>query len=259
MTRCLAFVVALTCFFGSQRVDAGNDCPVFCAADRYREAVREFERHVLRARYVARCDERLTDALEDSTSRLRSAARQLNRPERICQRFVETDTLHRQVESVFFLSGVYPPDPRLEACWQAVARAYEPLAFELSQFPCYQALNSRSRANCSPNVRFRTPIRTVPSYDRFGTIAPPQTFAPQTFGPQTFGPQTFGPQTFGSQLIINGGDRGYIDRGSFAPPQVIRPQIDPRDTRSTATYTRRTINDIDQLRNAVIGAMLQRR
>ncbi|MEM6472849.1 MAG: hypothetical protein AAF802_25030 [Planctomycetota bacterium] len=229
-------------FLGTPSAQAGNNCPVFCSADRYREAVVDFERHVQRVRYVARCDERLVDDLEDSTSRLRSAARQLSRTDRLCQRFAETDALHRQVEAVFFGSGVYPPDPRLEACWVAVVRSYEALAFEFNQLPCYRAYRTRN-GGCAPNLRtLRTPIRTVP------------TLGPQ-FDQRPFFTNPVGDIPFG--LTIDNGRIGVVP--SVTPSNYRQPTPFDRDASMPPQFSRRTIQDMEQLRNAVIGAMLQRR
>lgn len=242
------FLTAFGMFLGMRPVQAGYDCPVYCSAERYREAVREFERHVQRVRYVARCDERLVDDLEDSTSRLRTAARQLNRLDRLCQRFAETDFLHQQVEGVFFGSGVYPPDPRLDACWLNVARTYQALAFEMNQLPCYRAFVTQNRGSCSTNLRtYRSPIRTSSSFNRGSVISIPR--------PSEV---PFGVQIDPTGLRPTVGVSSFDLRGQYSNPRVIQQALPPAQSLPTPP-TRRSIQDFDQLRSAVIGAMLQRR
>ncbi|MEL6106142.1 MAG: hypothetical protein AAFU85_08900, partial [Planctomycetota bacterium] len=85
---------------------AQAESPLCQAAEYYREAVRRFEREVLRCD-VHRNDERLVDDLEDSTSRLRTAARNPQRLDRLFRAFYETRLFHYQVERVFFIDGIY--------------------------------------------------------------------------------------------------------------------------------------------------------
>ncbi len=144
-------------------VRAGHRSPLECAAEQYRETVREFERLVRRRNYVDRVDERLVDDLENSTSRLTSASRNLRRADRLIERFALTERLHWRVETAFFTRTPYPIDPELEECWILVVRSYENLGAELNRIPAFctsrRAGHSHRAAYQSPTYR-RQPVST---------------------------------------------------------------------------------------------------
>lgn len=223
---------------------AGHDSPIYCAAERYREAVRDFERHVLRTRYIARCDERLVDDLEDSTSRLRSAARDLGRLDRLFERFAETDALHCRVEAVFFLQSTYPPNPELDACWRPVAHAYHLL---VEQMRCLGGHHHGGHVSSFGSARHAHPVRPSPPI----VIPAPPAVAPGPF--------------YGNRL----GDRArsFPQTGRFPAtgrtPATGRIPFPGAATlqrgASEVPFSRRDVSTRDQLRNAILGALLQRR
>ena len=131
----LALLMALTAGLTARPANASHNSPVSRAAECYRTAVKKFELLVIRTRYINKYDKRLVDDLEDSTSRLRSAARNERRWDRTHARFAETAALHVRVESVFFTRTLYPPNPQLEACWTIVSAAFADLEFHMHELP----------------------------------------------------------------------------------------------------------------------------
>lgn len=108
------------------------------AAGEYRDAVVEFERHVRDLRYIDRYDRRLVDDLEDSTSKLRSAARHPDQVSRLIYAWQEIQSLHARVERAIFHRACYPPNPSLARCWERVAWAYGEVAIQLDRtLPAY--------------------------------------------------------------------------------------------------------------------------
>jgi hypothetical protein len=239
---------------GPDAAQAGHDSPIYCAAERYREAVRDFERHVLRTPRIAHCDERLVDDLEDSTSRLRSAARDPHRLDRLFERFHETEALHHRVEALFFLQGVYPPNPALADCWRPVAYAFAALVEQIRCLggQCHVAARPRGAA-IGPPASFR------PS---------PRAGLPPGVGAPGFGAAGFGAPGFGAAGRFPGNAHrgpdwsrhGDVDR--FRQPGRVHPgfpgratlQRDARDV----PFGRRDISTPQQLRSAILGALLQR-
>lgn len=116
---------------------AGHETPLYQAACQYREVVREFERGVLRAHCFGRYDQRLVDRLEDTTSRLRSAARHPERVERLLYEWNEIQSLHPRVAEAIFDPARYPHHPQLAACWAQVQCAFDRFAYAvlLQQVP----------------------------------------------------------------------------------------------------------------------------
>ncbi len=110
---------------------AGHDTPLYRAASQYREAVCEFERSVLRAHCFGRYDVRLVDRLEDTTSRLRSAARHPDRMERLLYEWNEIQSLHPRVGEAIFDGARYPYHPQLAERWAQVQCTFDRFAQEL--------------------------------------------------------------------------------------------------------------------------------
>mgnify|MGYP001827411352 CR=1 FL=1 len=110
---------------------ASHGTPLYEAACQYREAVREFERGVLRAHCFGRYDERLVDRLEDTTSRLRSAARHPERVERLLYEWNEIQSLHPRVAETIFDPQRYPHHTQLAGCWARVQCTFDRFAHEL--------------------------------------------------------------------------------------------------------------------------------
>lgn len=178
---CLMVVIAFATVFGmtAKSAQADPQSALRRSTECYRDAVKKFELLVIRTRYIDRFDERLVDELEDSTSRLRSAARDERRCDRTQSRFAETAALHFRVESVFFTRSAYPFNPQLEACWSIVSTAYADLEYHMQSLPGhignkYQRANSSDRraaaARVYPSVgrgvgtSFRNDVYSVPDY-----------------------------------------------------------------------------------------------
>lgn len=250
--RCLTAVClsAIGCFVVPQQASASHESPVYCAAEWYREAVRDFERHVLRIRYIERCDERLVDDLEDSTSRLRSAARHPDRLDRLFERFAETDVLHCRVETVFFTEPIYPPNRELEICWRRVAHAYGALVEEM------RCLGSQHHHG------HRYPLGTGghdhPTRPTAGLVIPVPTL-PITAPITAIGPGPGIRGTLPPQNLPRLPRADSMPRSASVPQGAVGADLQRGRQDVTPSYSRRTITTRDQLRSAVFGALLQRR
>ena len=111
---------------------ASDDSPLSFAASEYRQAVRELERSVLRSRLASRHQERVADDLEDSTSRLVSAARNPHKSDRLFRAWQETQYLHQRVEADIFFDPYCPLAIELAGCWYRVQHAYERVAYQVA-------------------------------------------------------------------------------------------------------------------------------
>ncbi|KAA5540990.1 hypothetical protein FYK55_19000 [Roseiconus nitratireducens] len=186
----LSLGVILSAAVLAEPAAARHESPLERAADCYRETVRDFERHVLRARYIERTDERLVDDLEDSTSRLRSATRNLRRLDRLFESYVITQRLHYRVQSTLFEQGLYPPDRDLVECWSRVARTFGHLETEMR---CFQDLLHGHESPVHGGGGYQpvpvpvpTYVPVVPHYgaDSIGPRGATPTFLPESFGPR---------------------------------------------------------------------------
>ncbi|WP_436714358.1 hypothetical protein U8335_14765 [Roseiconus lacunae] len=239
---------------------AGHESLVYDSADHYRDAVKDFERLVLRTDGVERCDERLVDDLEDSTSHLRSASRDLRRIDRLFEKFAKTESLHRQVESVFFHQGRYPYCPRLEASWRLVSFHFAGVVRELNALQLGRPIgtcNIGSRGGVSVHV-------SNPSISVRSLAKPPVT--PPHIGSIH---QNRGPNAAGNWNDL--GDWNSRHRGNVAHPHDhhrpsgragthpaygIGADLQRRhDPRKSPTIER---SAKDELRRAIVGAILQR-
>ena len=267
----LAAIVSGSLFTNIKQAVAGHDSDLYCAADRYRDAVVEFERLIRKTHYVQSCDERLADDLEDSTSRLRSAARDPRRIDRLERYAAETDAYHQRVELVFFGIGKYPANPRWEACWLIVSRAHQRLYHQL-------------QCVCSGSGRFAGPDR----FGRGSSCSTSRSFDPYRHSSQRSFYRNAIPQSYGfqPQLGVPTGPFATAPaptrQGRIASPTISTPRTPPlpliinppgnhpaqlrgleRSGRELSgrdvEYSRRTISTPEQLRSAVIGALLQRR
>jgi hypothetical protein len=231
----IACIGAMTVAVGG--VQAGTNTPIYGAANGYRVAVRNFESTVLRAPSVSLSVERLVDDLEDSTSRLKMAARDPLRFDRLIARFIRADQLHAQVELTFFGNPIFQPDPELVACWSEVQLAYCDLVEEIR----FLEQLRRSRGVRSARIVDRL---DGPAGYRSGVFrgVPPQVYSSSLLVPRG-----------GSPVTVTGpAERESVSLGS---PRGVKLQRDPSD----ATPSRRRISTREQLRDAVIGAMLPRR
>lgn len=261
-----AFAFIIGACFACSSVFAGNRSPIYNAAHDYREAVRAFERQVLRTPRMPTSVERLVDDLEDSTSRLRSASHDPARFDRLMERFLATDQLHARVQLTFFGDPLCPPGPELESCWIAVDQAYANLSYEIRYL---QQIRNIRRGNHVPIVDhgytgqvYQTGPPTLaspinPSNGRpfyQSTYAP--TFRPETYGPRpalsgrsptpALNPQTIRPAISAPQQSVLRGPTG-VHHGA----QIQR-------SRPSAVPTQRIITTREGLRAAVTGALLQR-
>lgn len=131
--RYLIFPVAalMAAAWSPSAARAGHDSPLYEAADHYRDAVKHFEDDVQDADYFNRYDEKLVDQLEDATSHLRSAARDLDHLDRLFYEWDEVQSLQPRVERAIFGRRCYPPHPQLMGCWEDAQIAYGRLAREM--------------------------------------------------------------------------------------------------------------------------------
>ncbi|TWU45672.1 hypothetical protein Q31b_08480 [Novipirellula aureliae] len=184
-TKSLAFGFA-TIFAGvmfTSTASASSRGPLYEASDNYRDAVCDFEGHVLRLRYIEREDRRLVDQLEDATSRLRSDARRasdldLRALERLNGTWAEIESLHHTVEIALFDQPSYPCNPTLEACWARVDMAHRQFGLVLGRANAIAAEQQASmhnhaisRLSISPPVAapihyesYRQRVAPIPSY-----------------------------------------------------------------------------------------------
>jgi len=95
----------------------GGDTRLYRVADRYRDAVQEFERLVRRNDHLGRRHERVADALEDATARLRSATRNPRRIDRLTETWREVAELHQRTEAIVFANPVFPGRAVLAGQW----------------------------------------------------------------------------------------------------------------------------------------------
>ena len=111
---------------------AGYDSPLYTAACEYREAVREFERTVIRSRFLSSVHRRVADDLEDATARLRSAARHPDRVGRLLDAWHQVQHLHDRAAAIIFGDPVCAGDWELTHRWNIVQRAYRLVAVEIA-------------------------------------------------------------------------------------------------------------------------------
>ncbi|QDT13656.1 hypothetical protein [Planctomycetes bacterium K23_9] len=198
---------------------ASHDSPLYEATDRYRDVVVDFERHVIQARAYDRYDVRLVDDLEDSTSRLRSAARHAHRSEKYDDRFAsalrEINKLQDRVEHAIFGQACYHSSPEVIRCWQSVVHAYTDVIHEAACLSTQQHTHAEE-------ILYRRPTHMTPPF------APPVIVAPPSFAPPIFAPPI------------------------AAPPQPIVPH------RRSVNY-RSSVQNHHAAMQIKIGAMLQRR
>ncbi|PAY20397.1 hypothetical protein CKO51_06045 [Rhodopirellula sp. SM50] len=246
-----AFAGLFFTFIAPRGVEAGGNTPIYAAASDYREAVRDFERVVLRTPKIRSSVERLVDDLEDSTSDLKSAARDPARFDRLIGRFVTTDALHARVELTFFGDPLYPPEPQLEESWMAVYEAYGRLVYEIRYL---QQLRSAKRGRPVAIVDHRFDQQPgAPWGPGVGAAIPGNPYTAPGLGPGTRGPAVSGSSIYGSS---NYGPR--IDGPRVSGPSVTRRGAQLQRSARTSPPTRRIITTPDELRSAILGALLQR-
>ena len=233
--------VILTALFSieTNTAQADHRSALYHAADHYRDAVCDFERHVIKLRYFSHEDRRLVDRLEDSTSGLRSAARHPERYERLFREWNEVSAYHQAVEAAIFHRGCYPYNPALAACWERVECAYREVATALRS--CRHSVVPH-HGHSGNSFGYETYRRPFPS-----TSFPHTTFPSATFPSSSF-PNNSVHQPRRSFDDIDTRRDILHQRNSFEPTAPINQSIrtQPR------SFERRDIG------SALIGALLNR-
>ena len=152
---------------------ASHHSPLYDTACSYRDAVVDFERHVIRARYDRHII-RLVDDLEDETSVLRSASRDPYSHRFECA-LNEVTALSRRVEAAIFGPSCRRPDPRIIACYEQVTCAYNEL---MEQVRCLSGAHDPVIA--APRVT--VPRVTVPRVTVPHTTMPRVPISPLPYG-----------------------------------------------------------------------------
>jgi hypothetical protein len=181
----LAALVVVFVASATSIASASHHSPLYQATDCYRDAVVDFERHVIKSRMFERYDVRLVDDLEDSTSRLRSASRHVHRSQEYDYRFAsamrDINKLQARVEQAIFGQACYHPSPELIRCWQSVVHAYTDV---LNEARCV-ANREHSRGQIQGQEIFYRPPVYAPHELAPPVLAPPVIIAP----PQQMVPQ----------------------------------------------------------------------
>jgi len=136
---------------GTSSAMAGHYDRLEDAADRYRDAVSDFEDHAEDVRTVDRQTLRWIDRLEDAASDLRSASRRPEHSQRLLARFAEVESLQFQVERAVFGRRCPLIEAHLRPCWEGVLLQFDRLAAEVSRYQstCYRTdprFDSRHRS-----------------------------------------------------------------------------------------------------------------
>lgn len=180
MKKFPVMLLVLAAAVSASTVSASHDSPLYEATDRYRDAVVHFERHVIQARTFDRYDVRLVDDLEDSTSRLRSAARHAYRSADHDYRFASAmravTKLHSRVEQAICGEPSFHQHPELAGCWQAVTHAFAAVINEANCLAQHRHIHVQETWHRVPNY---APQVVVP------TIIVPAPIAPTPIVPQS--------------------------------------------------------------------------
>lgn len=121
-TPLIAVLVALCTSLSLANIATASESPLYRAADEYRDAVLDFEREVFRSRHFGRDAERLADALEDASGRLRTAARRCEDVGRLLNEWNDIQCLMPRVEAVVFGGPPCQDTAVLEFRWAHVQR-----------------------------------------------------------------------------------------------------------------------------------------
>ena len=191
---------------------ASHDSPLSIAASDYREAVRHFERMVIRSRYLHRQHERAADDLEDATSRLVRAARYEQNSDQLFHVWQKIQYLQHRAEAVIFADPNCPSAIELADCWQHVQLAHDHVAHELAG--CGWFPNHHHSAVYQPSI-YPSPIIL------------PSPSLPASNHPSQWNPNRGQPVT--SYWIQNPGVdfRSYIRTGN-KPPVIYRTPSRPK-------------------------------
>ena len=237
MKKLLTITAILAATIISPEAFAGHDTPLVAAACRYRDAVVDFERHVIRSRSINRYDVRLVDDLEDSTSILRSAARDPFRGDRFNCAWDDTSILHRRVEAALFgRSCSTRLDPTLVRCWEAVTCAMDDLTREVACVlnPGYGRHPGHRHFDSTPIV----PRPRVPYVPSVPTPVPPTIIPEVPFTPPA--------------AVVPPRTSVYLDR------TLSRPRYDLNGSTHIDRYRGYAPTSHHDLRAAMIGAFLTR-
>ena len=244
MKKLTALAIVFATVLVPTTVQAGHDTPLLAAACAYRDAVVGFERHVIRSRYISRYDVRLVDDLEDTTSTLRSAARDPFRGDRFSCAWEDVNILHRRVDSALFgRSCSTRIDPALARCWETVTCALRDLAREVD------CLRNPGHRRFDSN-----PVPSVPQYRFDPTPAPPIVVPqPHTYVPAPSHPAVVPPRTSVHFYRSHG---RTIDRPSIYTSRSMHG--DRHYDRSISRYQGYAPTSHHDIRAAMVGALLTR-
>ena len=166
----VALTIGSTGLFTSE-AHATHRVALYQAANSYRDAVRQFERQVLRLPYMERADERLVDDLEDHTSVLRSASRHPENSQRFGDAWYKTQVLQSSVEAAIFGRACYPRNAVLERYWEIVLYQFAAMAEQV------QCLYSHPRTSFPrvpqvivPSIYPAIPVPVRPTPPRYGSV-----------------------------------------------------------------------------------------
>lgn len=133
-----------------------DQCPVYAAADAYRDAVVCFEDEIRRHRLGSSDDRRWVDRFEDSTSDLRSAARRPEDLNRLLIAFQETQALQDRVATLYFGYGC-PADARILAGhWRSVQVASQQMERQILWLQQRFVPEAPTQRSYRDPVRYRT-------------------------------------------------------------------------------------------------------
>ncbi|QDV61519.1 hypothetical protein [Crateriforma conspicua] len=161
---------------------ANHDTPLYRAADYYRDAVREFETHSDRARYLDSYTERAIDRLNSAANLLRTAARDPRNTDRLLDRYYDVVGLQDRIEATLFSSGY--ADPRLSACWTDVRRAFTILSTHLELGGAYGGAVTRLPQTLDPGYAYggyrSSSVPITPNVPQTIPVPPPISVPPIT-------------------------------------------------------------------------------
>lgn len=136
ITTTFALLLAAISVLAATPASASHNWPLYRAASQYREAVRHFERAVLRVPCFDRRDERIVDLLDDASIQLRIAARHPEYQHRLHSMWDQIQSLEQLVADTIFGHPRCPAGGELAVRWDQVAHAGADFAAQLALVQC---------------------------------------------------------------------------------------------------------------------------